>query len=355
MRTIRVQTREPYDVLVGGGILPTLGQRVAALPGKRYRRAVVVADDRVRSLYGQAARDSLDRAGIETALFEFPRGEASKSMDTVLRMLDAFSAHTLTRSDLVVALGGGVSGDMAGFAAAIYQRGVDCVQVPTTLLAAIDSSVGGKTGVNLPAGKNLAGAFLQPQLVLCDTDTLNTLDAEVFTDGLAEAVKHGCIRDPELFALLEIGDPRQNVLEIIARSVELKSAVVAADEREHGLRQILNFGHTLGHGIEKLSRWRLSHGRAVAVGMSLVADACAKNGMLDAAEADRIRALLRRLGLPTACNYAIGDICRESLGDKKRSGDTLNLITLERIGKAAVYPVEADRLASFFTEQERLP
>lgn len=349
MKRFLVQTGRPYEALVGEGILAALGEQVAGLSGKRYRRAVLVSDDRVFALYGETACASLRQAGLEVAAFSFPHGEASKSMETVCRMLDAFSSHYLTRSDVVVALGGGVTGDMAGFAAAIYQRGVDYVQVPTTLLAAVDSSVGGKTAVNLPAGKNLAGAFWQPVLVLCDIKTLDTLTGDIFSEGLAEAVKHGCIRDPELFELLETEDPRAVADKIILRSVALKSAVVAEDEREHGLRQILNFGHTLGHGIEKLSHYSLSHGKAVAVGMSLAADACAANDLLSKQDAGRIRAVLKRCGLPTECDFSIEDICAASLGDKKRHGNSMHLITLEAIGRAAIRPIPVDNLLEFFT------
>lgn len=350
MQTIRVETARPYSVQVGAGLLPKLGEMLAALPGTRYRTAALVSDATVFDLYGDTVRTSLEAAGLAVVVYRFPPGEGSKCLRTVEGMLEQFARHRLTRSDVVVALGGGVTGDMAGFAAAVYQRGIDYVQLPTTLLAAIDSSVGGKTAVNLAAGKNLAGAFWQPRLVLCDTDTFATLSPDIFSDGLAEAIKHGCIRDPELFALLEHADPYAHVDEIIARSVRLKAGVVAQDEQEHGLRQILNFGHTPGHGIEKLSGFQLAHGKAVAVGICLMADACVANGLLAAGEARRIRRTVQRCGLPDRCAYSIADICRESLGDKKRSGNTLNLVVLERIGKAAVLPVAADQLAAFFTE-----
>lgn len=349
MNLIRVQTAQPYQVLVGAGILPSLGKKIRELPGKRYHRAAIIADDKVMDLYGNEACSALAGAGFEVLLHHFPHGEESKTMDTVMDILEDLSEHLFTRDDLVVALGGGVTGDMAGFAAAIYQRGIDYVQVPTTLLAAIDSSVGGKTGVNLPQGKNLVGAFHQPQLVLCDTDTLSTLDAATFADGLAEVIKHGAIRDAELFELLETRDIQQNLTDIIARSVQIKAAVVAEDEHEHGLRQLLNFGHTLGHGIEKQSGYVIPHGSAVAIGMCLVADACVRHQLLSAGDADRLKALLELLGLPVKCPYPIEKVCAQSLGDKKRHGNTINLITLERIGTAAIYPVEADRLTEFFT------
>lgn len=347
MTTIRVKTGQPYDVYVGHGILSQLGQMVTQLPGKRYAKAAVITDSRVQGLYGNAVCAALASAGLEVVSFDFPQGEQSKSMATVMDILGFFSDNFLTRSDLVVALGGGVTGDMAGFAAAIYQRGVDYVQVPTTLLAAIDSSVGGKTAVNLPQGKNLVGAFWQPQMVLCDIDTLSTLDEDTFADGLAEAIKHGCIWDADLFDLLATGDIQQNLTEIIARSVAIKSHVVGEDEREHGLRQILNFGHTLGHGVEKLSEFQIPHGKAVSIGMSLVARACAARGLLSLEDVERIEAALHRCNLPIHNPYPLEELCRQSMGDKKRSGDTINLITLERIGKAAIRPLKIDELFPF--------
>lgn len=347
MKTIRVQTGTPYEVLVGSGILSTLGRAVKRLPGKRYAKAAVITDDKVQALYGNTVCASLAAAGLEVVSFDFPNGEASKNISTVQDILGFLSDNYLTRSDVVIALGGGVTGDMAGFAASIYLRGVDYIQVPTTLLAAIDSSVGGKTAVNLPQGKNLVGTFWQPQLVLCDIHTLDTLDDDIFADGLAEAVKHGCIWDAELFRLMETRDIRHNLAEIIARSVEIKSYVVGQDEREHGLRQILNFGHTLAHGIEKMSHFEISHGKAVSMGICLITGACVANGLMPAEDAKRIKVVLERCDLPTRCPYPLDKLCKECLGDKKRSGDTINLIVLERIGKAAVHPVKIDELLPF--------
>ncbi|MEI6579117.1 MAG: 3-dehydroquinate synthase, partial [Eubacteriales bacterium] len=269
MQSVKVScTQKSYDVLIGSRMLKNAGDILRDYFSPCS--VVIVTDDNVDALYGETVQYSLTCSGFNTSKFVFKHGEHSKNLSVYAKALEFMAQNSLTRSDMVVALGGGVTGDLAGFAAASYLRGVRFVQMPTTLLAAVDSSVGGKTGVNLDAGKNLAGAFWQPSLVLCDCDTLNTLPDDILADGIAEAIKYGMIRDKELFEMLEFGDCISNPEACVARCVTIKGNIVAKDEFDNGERQLLNFGHTLAHSIEKLSDYKISHGHAVAIGMVIV-------------------------------------------------------------------------------------
>ena len=264
IRTIPVRVRPPYDVRIGSGLLGRCGDYLAALLGQR--RIAVLADDTVASLYLDTVTAALEDAGFAVCSHIFPSGEGRKNLSTLTELLEFLASEHLTRTDCVAALGGGVTGDMAGFAAAVYLRGIRYVQLPTTLLAAVDSSVGGKTAVDLTAGKNLAGAFCQPAAVICDTDCLKTLPPDVFADGAAEAVKTGVLSDEALFALFEDGTLTADPGEVIARCVAYKAGVVERDEKEQGERKLLNLGHTVGHAIEKCSGYVIPHGHAVAAG-----------------------------------------------------------------------------------------
>ena len=263
-----VHAAEAYPVYIGGGLLDHCGELTAR---HSNGRCAVICDDTVCGLYGPQVCRSLEAAGLSPVLYAFPAGEQHKTLSTYGAILGFLAENHITRSDCVIALGGGVTGDMAGFAAATYQRGIDFIQVPTTFLAASDASVGGKTAVDLPAGKNLAGAFWQPRAVICDTDTFATLPESAFQDGAAETLKHGLIADGEFFHFLMSEDMYRHMDAVVRRNVEIKAAVVAEDEREQGKRKLLNFGHTLGHAIEKCSGYRVSHGHAVATGMVLAA------------------------------------------------------------------------------------
>ena len=273
--------------------------------------------------------------------YVFPAGEESKNGQIFLDLLNFLAENQLTRSDMIVALGGGVVGDLAGFAAASYLRGIRFIQVPTTLLAAVDSSVGGKTAIDLPAGKNLAGAFCQPSLVLCDTDTLNSLPTDIFRDGCAEVIKYGVLYDPKLFAHLEEKGLSFDREAVITRCVELKRDVVMEDEFDTGARMKLNLGHTVGHGVEAKSHFAISHGKAVAIGMAIVSRASA------CADTPRIVALLEKFGLPTRTDYSADDLFTYTLSDKKRSGGTVNLIIPRAIGDCAITPTKVESLKSF--------
>ena len=345
MKTIEVSASGSYQVKIGSSLLSTLGVQVAGIC--RSGTAAIVSDSNVWPLYGQIATESLEKAGFRVVSFVFFAGEESKNGQTYLELLNFLASRQVTRSDCLIALGGGVVGDLTGFAAATYLRGIAYIQVPTTLLAAVDSSVGGKTAIDLPAGKNLAGAFYQPRLVLCDTDTLTTLPEEIFRDGCAEVIKYGVLYDPQLFSQLMLSGPDFDRESVIARCVELKRDVVAMDEFDNGLRQKLNLGHTVGHGIEGHSNFTVSHGRAVAMGMAIVARAAAAGGLCSRADADAIVQLLERFHLPTGTDYAAEDIYRCALSDKKRSGGKVNLIVPRAVGRCDILPTPVEELKSF--------
>ena len=339
MNTVTVSASKTYDILIGKGLLNQLGEQVKKL-GKA-QKVCVVSESTVYPLYGKAVTESLENAGFSVVSFVFPAGEESKNGSVFLELLNFLAENRLTRSDLIVALGGGVTGDLAGFAAASYLRGIRFVQVPTTLLAAVDSSVGGKTAIDLPAGKNLAGAFCQPSLVLCDTDTLNTLPADIFRDGCAEVIKYGILYDPVLFSHLEEKGLDFDREAVITRCVELKRDVVMEDEFDTGARMKLNLGHTIGHGVEAKSNFTLSHGKSVAIGMAIVARAS------NCPDTARILSILRQFGLPTTTDDSAEDIFTYALSDKKRSGNTVKLILPNAIGDCSIVPTPVEQLKSF--------
>ncbi len=349
MKTISVKASKEYQVLIGHGLLARAGEQIRAV-APRAEKAAIVSDDNVAPLYLKTLEESLHSQGLETVSFVFPHGEASKNGNTFLQILSFLAANQVTRSDLVLALGGGVVGDISGFAAASYLRGVKYIQLPTSLLAMVDSSVGGKTAIDLPEGKNLAGAFCQPALVLCDLDCLQTLTPEFFTDGCAEVLKYGVLADRELFAHLQEKGQAFDREYVIARCVERKRDYVCADEFDKGLRQMLNLGHTIGHAIEQRSAYTLSHGRAVAIGMSLMARICAARGLCSEGCREEILQALEALQLPTKTEYGMEELLSPMLSDKKRSGSSLNLIVPRDIGHCEILPVAAEALPDFLKE-----
>lgn len=345
MKTITINASRDYNVVIGSGILATIGARIRQLG---YTQQVcIVSDTNVFPLYGSIVRSSLEASGLQVNCFVFLAGEERKNGGTYLDLINHLAAHQLTRTDCIVALGGGVVGDLAGFAAATYLRGISYIQIPTTLLAAVDSSVGGKTAIDLPTGKNLCGAFYQPSLVLCDTDTLDTLTDEVFRDGCAEVIKYAVLFDRNLFQHLSehgIAFARE---EVIARCVELKRDVVIADEFDTGVRMKLNLGHTLGHGVEKQSAFSITHGKAVAIGMSIVSRSAAKMQLCSCQTAEKVLSLIRSFGLPTDTPYSAQILFDNALSDKKRSGGTVNLIVPRTIGQCDILPTPIGELKSF--------
>lgn len=345
MTTVTINASRNYDIKIAPGLLSTLGQEAAAL-GK-VKSICIVSETTVFPLHGDTAKASLENAGFRVVSFVFPAGEASKNGNTYLSLLNFLAENHLTRSDLIVALGGGVVGDLAGFAAATYQRGIRFIQVPTTLLSAVDSSVGGKTAIDLPTGKNMAGAFYQPSLVLCDTDTLNTLPRDIFLDGCAEVIKYGVIYDRDFFDYLRDAGPGFDRERVIRRCVELKRDVVMEDEFDTGARMKLNLGHTIGHSVEANSQFTLSHGKSVAIGLAIIARAAAAFGKLSDADAKEIVSTLSAYSLPTATEYSAAILAATALSDKKRSAGTIPLIVPTTIGHCEILPTAVEQLTAW--------
>jgi 3-dehydroquinate synthase len=342
MRIVQVPLgNRSYAIKVGGGLLSRLGAECAPL--KLGQRCAVITDANVGRHFAKAALKSLSASGFEPVLITVPAGEKSKRLAMVEKCYDQLAAHRLERKSFIVALGGGVVGDLAGFVAATYLRGIPFVQVPTSLLAQVDSSVGGKTGVNLQAGKNLVGAFYQPRLVLCDLDTLKTLPEREYLSGLAEVIKYGIIYDAILFAQLERNLPKllqreaTTLAAVIARCCEIKAEVVGQDETESGLRAILNFGHTIGHAIENSSGYgKFLHGEAIAIGQVAAAKLSQKVLGLPSGDTERIETLFVRAGLPVKLKL---DAARRKklfaamLLDKKVSAGEIKFVLAKKIGQ----------------------
>ena len=330
-----------YDIHIAPGRLDDTGKLCQqVLP--RATRLAVVTDDTVGGLYAHRLLQSLWARGYTASVISLPAGEQTKSLHNLGVLYDSFMEMGLTRTDAVVALGGGVVGDLAGFAAATILRGVDFVQVPTTLLAQVDSSVGGKVAIDLPAGKNLAGAFWQPRLVVMDPEVLDTLEDKTFSDGMAEVLKYGCIRDAAFFRALEKTPSRRAVMEniesVLYTCCDLKRAVVEKDERDTGERMVLNFGHTLGHAYEKAGHYETwTHGQAVAAGMCLAARLGAALGVTPAGVPERVEALVSAFGLPTRIPCTQADYAAAVGLDKKGTGEQITLVLLEDLGRAVLH------------------
>ncbi|NLZ17259.1 MAG: 3-dehydroquinate synthase [Desulfobulbaceae bacterium] len=331
-----------YPIYIGSGIMPRLGQYLRErLHSRRY---AIISDHKVEALYGEQVLQSLRAAGLEGELFSFPAGEASKELATIAQLASTMAQRNFDRADAIVALGGGVSGDMAGFLAAIYMRGIPFVQVPTTLLAQVDSSVGGKTGVDIPEGKNLIGAFYQPRLVLIDTDVLQTLPQDEFLGGMGEVIKYGASLDADFFHYLEaqqekiLAQDRACLNHVIHHCCTLKAKVVEQDEREGGLRRVLNFGHTIGHAVEAASDYSLLHGFAVAIGMCAVTELAERCGYASAGLRREIATLLTVYGLPADIPPKLdrARIRRFMLTDKKSVGRRLFFVLPVELGKVMV-------------------
>ncbi len=343
-----------YDICIGHGILKEAGTRCRGVLPKAKKLALVT-DSNVAPLYGDMVQKSLEQSGFTVHRTVIPAGEASKSMDMLMHLYEEFMDFGLTRSDAVVALGGGVVGDLTGFAASTILRGVDFVQIPTTLLAQVDSSVGGKVAVDLPSGKNLVGAFWQPKLVLMDPNCLTTLSDAIFHDGMAEVIKYGCIMDADFFHLLMDCGGRKGVMEHIEQVLfsccSMKADVVLQDERDTGLRMLLNFGHTLGHAYEQAYHYETyTHGQAVAAGMVAAAELGVQMGVTPPTVAQEVREAVRCYALPEkiACTM---DAYRGAIGlDKKGEGDEIHLILLEEMGAAKAVKVKKQRLFALLGE-----
>lgn len=342
MRSVTVNTTTSYCVLIGKGLLQQAGKEIQ----KRIQpcKAAIISDDTVAPLFADTICQSLQQEGFSTCVYTFPAGEASKRIHTLSNILEYLAQENMTRQDLIVALGGGVVGDMAGFAAAVYQRGIRFIQVPTTFLAAIDSSVGGKTAIDLEAGKNLAGAFYQPHLVLCDTDIIASLPKNIFADGIAEAIKYGVLGNESLFAQLKSGNFMDDLESIIETCVSMKRDVVQEDEFDHGKRQLLNLGHTFGHAIEHCSDFKISHGHAVAIGMHWIACAAEKKGIAKPGTATQIAEALQKNQLPIETEYSPQQIASGALSDKKRRGDQISFVFPCDIGNCIIQKIPVEEV-----------
>ena len=333
-----------YQIVIGSGLLKKLGEICAELP--LTQRAVIVTNPAVYRLYGPGVRASLRQAGFHVAVAQVPNGERAKSLSQVTRLYRAFVRHRMDRRSAVIALGGGVVGDLAGYAAATFLRGLPLVQVPTTLLAQVDSSVGGKTGVNLPQGKNLVGAFYQPSLVVADIQTLKSLPPRHLRAGLSEVVKYGMIADSDLLSYIEthleaiLRAEDEPLAFLVRRSCAIKAKVVEQDEREEGLRAILNFGHTVGHALETTTGYRrLLHGEAVAIGMVVATALSVKRGLCEKEDLERLRFLLRKIGLPVTSSASVRNILQSICYDKKVKNNVIYFVLTKGIGHVMVAPI----------------
>ncbi len=328
MIKLNINTSTKYDVLIGENLLESSGKLI--LDVKKSCKAAIISDDLVYSLYGETVKKSLESEGFKTCLFTFENGEKSKNFTTYGKILEFLAESKITRTDIVVALGGGVVGDMAGFCAATYLRGIDFVQIPTTLLAAVDSSVGGKTAIDLRCGKNLVGAFHQPSLVICDTKTFETLDERQVSCGMAEVIKYALMCDKELFDELEASLP--DYTHICEKCVNIKREIVEKDEFERGDRKLLNLGHTLGHAVEVHSEFSLTHGESVAVGMMMIAKISEAQGFAKENITNRLEKVLVKYGLPTKYSILSEELFNIATGDKKVSGESITIVLPEYIG-----------------------
>ena len=337
MEIVPVKTGRPYEIHIEPGLLDRCGEEAARATAAR--RCCLITDTVVRDLYAGRVKESLERAGFEVLVYAFPAGEASKTLRTYGEILEFLAKNRLNRGDCIAALGGGVTGDMAGFAAATYLRGIDYLQIPTTLLAQVDSSVGGKTALDLEAGKNLVGAFYQPALVLMDPDTLTTLPDRTFSDGMAEVIKYGCIWNRAFYELLAAHPSRGEIMDriglVLKTCCAIKAQVVAEDERDRGIRVLLNFGHTMGHAYELAGSYeKWTHGQGVAAGMMAALALGVDLGLTDPAALWSLPRLLEAFDLPVSLPCT-RDQAAQAVGlDKKGDGEEITMVLLREIGRS---------------------
>ena len=348
MKTISIKASRPYQVLVGEGLLSQAASLLQGIPS--YGKVAIITDDIVGGLYLSPVKASFEQKAPVVS-YAIPHGEQSKNGEQLFKLYDFLAENRFTRSDLIVALGGGVVGDLAGFCAATFLRGVPYVQIPTTLLAQVDSSVGGKTAIDIPAGKNLVGSFYQPAAVLCDTQVLSTLSDLDFSSGAAEVIKYACIYDRELFdKLYDLKNP-QVLEEVITRCISIKAEVVAQDEFDTGLRMILNFGHTIGHAVEKQYHFSTyTHGQGVAIGMVKMTQLSEKAGLTKPGTAQKIAHLCQHFGLPVTCEITVDQLMEHCAMDKKNLKNKLHLVLLHEIGSCLVHQLSSEQFRQFLTQ-----
>lgn len=346
MNKMTISASRKYDVFVGSGILESSGKMISEILDDNSSKVFIVTDDNVAALYLDTLKKSLENAGIQSVEYVVSHGEKSKNLENYIRIIQMLYDNDFCRSNAVVALGGGVVGDLAGFAAATYMRGMRLVQIPTTVMAAVDSSVGGKTAVDFEEGKNLIGTFYQPALVICDVDTFDSLPADVFRDGCSEIVKYGVLASEKLFDdisdMYEFGGKLDE--DIIARCISVKKYYVESDEFDRGKRRYLNLGHTIGHAIEVCSDYTVSHGAAVAGGLILATRIALKLGICDPDCPHDIIEGLRRMGFAVEINYTAAELMRAVKYDKKRVGDSINLILPKNVGECINHTIRLDEL-----------
>lgn len=346
MKIIKVSASKSYDIILGFGLISTLGKYVSEVV--KAKKLVIVTDSNVFKLYGKIAESVLKASGFEVFTYVLPAGEISKNTGTYLDLITYIAQNSLTRNDGIVALGGGVVGDMAGFAASTYMRGISYIQVPTTLLAVIDSSVGGKTGIDLPEGKNLLGAFYQPDRVIADISLLKTLPEEEIKSGKGELIKYGVLMGKELWERIENGEDSTTSERILELCIEYKRDIVEADEKEQNVRKLLNLGHTAGHAIEKLSNYTLSHGKCVALGIAIVACSSKRNGELSENSYKRIITVLEREKLPTITDISSKTLTNAALNDKKSDGDAVTMVIIRDIGHCVLEKISISDMERYF-------
>lgn len=342
MHKITVNTSSSYDVIIDNDFIADCGKMIAQKISPC--KAAIITDDAVDVLYGGVVEKSLAIAGFEICKIVVPHGESSKNINNFAAILEQLAENQLSRSDIIVALGGGMIGDMAGFSAATYLRGIRFVQIPTTLLAAIDSSVGGKTAIDLTAGKNLAGAFWQPEMVLCDISCLKTLPLGFWLDGMGEMIKYAFAFDSGIVDMINNKPSAENCEELVARCIDIKRKVVEADERDNGERRRLNFGHTIGHAIERCSDFSISHGQAVGIGMVIVTRACVRQGLVRPEVLDKLIETMEHCNMPTECSYSAKELAAVALGDKKRRGNDIFVVIPTAVGDSSIKRIEVSKL-----------
>lgn len=349
----KILTGKPYSVYIGDHLLTKAGNIFAeALPVLNGKSLVLISDSNVMPLYGQTVIDSFKDTECKIYTYEIPAGEQSKNWSLLGELLEYLASLEITRSDYLIALGGGVVGDLTGFAASIYCRGISFLQIPTSLLAAVDSSVGGKTAVDLKAGKNLAGSFWQPKAVLCDTDVFTTLSREIFLDGVAESIKYGILRDTSLFELIVNNGFDTDCTEIVSRCVAMKGDIVSEDEFDHGTRELLNLGHTFGHAIEACSNFNITHGHGVAIGMHIAGQFAARLGLCSTECSEKISNALKALGFDLNCPYDAETLYNRMLRDKKRRGEMIDVILPFEVGDCRIHKISIKELKEIFMALE---
>ncbi len=345
MTEIKVNASTSYNVIIGSDLLGKTGEYIKQIANPK--KVVIITDDIVDSYYSTTVINSLKNSGFDVYKYVVDNGEKSKNGENFLKICSYLANNHITKSDLIIALGGGVIGDLTGFVSACFLRGIKFIQIPTTLLAAVDSSVGGKTAIDIDAGKNLVGAFYQPRLVLCDYSTLSTLKPEIFTDGCAEVIKYAVIGNKTLFEHLLDNGKDFDLEYVISECVRMKRDIVENDEFDTGERQKLNLGHTIGHSVELCSNFKISHGSAVAIGLNIVAKASYNKGICDLSCYENITKILKMFDLPISTEFSVEQLHKPALTDKKRSGDSLNLVVPYDIGDTRLEKISISELKEY--------